>query len=209
MKNYQKISLLLVIMTLFSFSKEKSLKPNEKRILEIQNKYKLKRVSIINPNNAKYYETIDELVRFLENRKKTISAKATVKVRKSINKGDGTSGNAYGSYYGTGTYYASFELNQFRIDGYADQLGLSWTDAGYGVSVSLSDNGNWYPKSPNQISYYYNHLSGYSTPGTIKANGEYEETFYGGSGYFTVISKFSLDASWSSGSITVNAVIEP
>jgi len=209
MKNYLKIFAVIATMSLFSFSKEKSVTAEQKKMNEIVKKYGLERRPGTPSANAKRFSSSTELEAYLKSRKNVVKAKATTKIRKFSNLDPvGTYGNVSTSVTSTNNnYYAQLDFNQFLLDGYPNLLNLWWCNGNTCATSSLGASSGWTP-FPGQIGFWYEQVTTTNENGTLIVNGTYDEEYMTGSGVYARRYKFRLDAGWDSSSINANAVIE-
>ena len=212
MKKILKIAALIITVSQLSFTTDKIVGVNEQKVMEVEKKYHLTRITGVHPVNAKQFVTLDEFEAYLKSRRRVIKAKATASVikKKSIPPGGGSSANGYqtATEFG-GNYSANFEFNQFLIDGYAEMASITWNTFNTTVGSGLGSS-NFYPITSGLNSFFYTHHGGSRNNNYMTAYGEYEELYSFGGSTFLLMYKYEIDAGWDGSlGITANATIYP
>lgn len=206
MKKILKSALLfLMISPAFSF-KATEASWNEKKVIQLEKKYHLKRISGAVPANAKHFATLEEFEAFLKSRSKKFTATAKASATKNFRR---VGGSATASVYddGLGGYFASLNFGTYLSDyGYPESLDISWQDNNLPVSSQLRTNSFiWYPFVQN---WSYSQESGTKDYNTMSIIGEYEETYSNGSITWTSTYDVEIGTTFNASSISATIYIE-
>lgn len=196
--------LMLIICSAFSF-KASEASWNEKKVIQLEKKYHLKRLAGAIPANVRNFDTLEEFEAFLKtrNRRQTATAKASIK--KNFRRiGSSASNSVYSDP--SGGHEAILEFDDLLFYGYPELLKLMWQDNNLSVTSQLRTNSNtWYPFVQ---SWHYSQNSGSKGYNTMTIIGEYEENYSNGGSVWISTFDVEIDATFDPWGISATIYIE-